>query len=263
MSDPVPAPERAPGRGRSLRQVLADGAARVRVERGLREDAAAELLCEHGLLNWTDGTVRQVEAGVRPLSLEELLLLCAAYGVSPAELAGDVSGWVELAAAARIDAAPLRALLSGRRITGGPGGGTRDGSGGAPGGGPAGGLDVPATRVARRPGTPSPPDALVRAAARFGVVGEAEVGRALAGIGDAERNAARRLGVSPERLVFAAVGRWGQPFAAERDARIEARRPLTDPALHLTLRGVVTRELLVELEAVLLLPGEPAVPAEP
>lgn len=230
-------------RGRSLRQVLADGAARVRAERGLDEDAAAELLCEHGLTNWTGGTVRQVEAGVRALGVEELLLLCAAYEIGPADLAGDTSGWVELGAAARVDAAALRALLSGRRVTGG--------------------LDVPATRAARPPGTPAPPDALVRAAARFGVLGEAEVGRALAGIGDAERHAARRLGVSPERLVLAAVGLWGRPLAAERDARIEARRPDTEPSLHLTLRGVVTRELLLELERVLVVPAEPGVPAGP
>ena len=92
------------------------------------------------------------------------------------------------------------------------------------------------------------PDALVDAAARLGVRGPVEVGRALAAIGDAERNAARRLGVSPERLVLAAVGRWGKPFTAERDARIALRRATTEPDRHITLRGLVTRELLAELE---------------
>lgn len=235
-----------PSRGRSLRLVLADGAARVRAGRGLGEDAAAVLLCEHGLTGWTGGTVHQVEAGVRPLTVEELLLLCVAYGVTPAELAGGGPGWVELGATARVDADVLTGLLSGRRATG-P-------------------LDVPATRVARVPGAPAPPDALVRAAARFGVLGEAEVGRALAGIGDAERHAARRLGVSPERLVLAAVGRWGRTFTAERDARIDTRREVTDPELHLTLRGLVTRELLLELEDTLApAPAEPGGvrPAEP
>jgi hypothetical protein len=92
------------------------------------------------------------------------------------------------------------------------------------------------------------PDALVDAAARLGVRGQVEVGRALAAIGEAERNAARRLGVSPERLVLAAVGRWGKPFSAERDARIALRRATTEPDRHITLRGLVTREMLAELQ---------------
>jgi hypothetical protein len=220
-------------RPRSLRQVLATGAARVRLERGLDEEGAAELLRSHGLTSWQAGTVSQVEAGVRPLGVEELLLLCAAYRVSLVELAGPDPEPVELAAAARLPAAAVRAVLA-------DGGEVLRAL-------PADALDVPATRSAPA-GAPAPPDALVHAARRFGVRGAAEVGRALAGIGDTERNAARRLGVSPERLVLAAVGRWGRSLTAERDARIERRRAGTEPDRHIMLRGLVTRELLTELE---------------
>lgn len=231
------------GWGVSLRRVVADGAARVRAERGLDLDAAGALLRGHGLGGWTGGTVAQVEAGVRALAVEELLLLCLAYGTTPAALTGDADGWVELGSGARVDASVLLALLTGTVPPGRPGG-----------------VDVPATR----PTAPAPPEALVLAAARFGVLGPTEVARALAGIGDAERNAARRLGVSPERLVFAAVGRWGRTLAAERDARIEARRAETDESLHITLRGLVVRELLLELEADLAPPAaaDPAAAAQ-
>jgi hypothetical protein len=218
-------------RARSLRAVLAAGAARVRAERGLSEERAAELLRSYGLVGWQAGTLTQVEAGVRPLAVEELLLLCAAYRVSVAELTGSDPDEIELAAGARLPAAAVRALLAdGGEVVRSL---------------PADALDVPATRpVSAVP----PPDALVDAAARLGVRGPAEVGRALAAIGDAERNAARRLGVTPERLVLAAVGRWGKPFTAERDARIALRRASTEPDRHITLRGLVTRELLAELE---------------
>ncbi len=218
-------------RAKSLRAVLASGMARVRVERGLSVDQAAELLRSYGLVAWRVGTLTQVEAGVRPLAVEELLLVCAAYRVSVAELAGTEPGQVELAAAARLPAVAIRALLAdgGEELRSLP-----DDA-----------LDVPAAR-------PVPPvptsDALVDAAARLGVRGRVEVGRALAAIGEAERNAARRLGVSPERLVLAAVGRWGKPFTAERDARIAHRRTMTEPDRHITLRGLVTREMLAELQ---------------
>lgn len=220
-------------RPRSLRQLLAAGAARVRRQRGLDEEGAAELLRSHGLTGWQAVTVSQVEAGVRSLAVEELLLVCAAYRVSLVELAGSDPEPVELGAAARLPAAAVRAVLA-------DGGEVLRAL-------PPDALDVPATRSAPA-GAPPPPDALVDAARRYGVRGAAEVGRALAGIGDAERNAARRLGVSPERLVLAAVGRWGRPLTAERDARIELRRASTEPDRHIMLRGLVTRELLLELE---------------
>jgi transcriptional regulator with XRE-family HTH domain len=213
--------------------VLAAGATRVRRDSGLDLDAAAARLRSYGLSGWQAGTVAQVEAGVRPLSVEELLLLCAAYGVTVLELAEPVDAAVELASSARLPGGALRALL------GDDGAALRML--------PRDALDLPATRAAPA-GSPAQPDALVLAARRFGLHGAAEVGRALAGIGDAERNAARRLGVSPERLVLAAVGRWGRPLAAERDARIEQRRPSTDPDRRIMLRGLVTRELLAELE---------------
>jgi hypothetical protein len=182
-------------------------------------------------VTWQVGTLTQVEAGVRPLAVEELLLLCAAYRVSLAELAGSDPDEVELAAGARLPAVAVRALLAdgGEELRALP-----DDA-----------LDVPATRPV--PAVPTP-DALVDAAARLGVRGQVEVGRALAAIGEAERNAARRLGVSPERLVLAAVGRWGKPFSLERDARIARRRATTEPDRHITLRGLVTREMLAELQ---------------
>jgi hypothetical protein len=234
--DTAPADPAAPGRARSLRQVLATGVARVRAERGLGDTEAAALLRSYGLVGWQAGTLTQVEAGVRPLAVEELVLLCAAYRVSAAELTGAGAEPVELTAGARLPAAAVRAVLADdgevlRAL-------------------PADALDVPATRPVT-PGLPPPPDSLVDSARRFGVQGPTEVGRALAQIGDAERNAARRLGVTPERLVLAAVGRWGKPFTAERDARIALRRSTTEPDLHITLRGLVTRELLAELEQIL------------
>ncbi|CAA9282172.1 MAG: hypothetical protein AVDCRST_MAG41-3644, partial [uncultured Corynebacteriales bacterium] len=121
-----------PVRARSLRQVLAAGAARVRAERGLGEEEAATLLRSYGLVGWQAGTLTQVEAGVRPLAVEELLLLCAAYRVSAAELAGSDPEPVELAAGARLPATAVRAVLAGvgevlRAL-------------------PADALDVPATR---------------------------------------------------------------------------------------------------------------------
>jgi hypothetical protein len=225
-----------PDRPRSLRHLLATGAARVRTERGLGEEEAAALLRSYGLVGWQAGTLTQVEAGVRPLAVEELLLLCTAYRVSAAELAGAGPEPVEVAAGARLPATAVRAVLA-------DGGEVLRAL-------PADALDVPATRPVT-PGQPPPPDALVDSARRFGVRGPTEVGRALATIGDAERHAARRLGVPPERLALAAVGRWGKPFTAERDARIALRRATTEPDRHITLRGLVTRELLAELEQTL------------
>ena len=87
-------------RVRSLRSVLAAGVARLRAERGLGEDEAAALLRSYGLVGWQAGTVTQVEAGVRPLAIEELLLVCAAYRVSVAELTGPDPEPVELAVGA-------------------------------------------------------------------------------------------------------------------------------------------------------------------
>src|ERR687898_1659159 len=95
----------------SLRQVLATGAARVRAERGLSDAAAAELMRSYGLTGWQAGTISQVEARGRPLSMEELLLLCAAYELSVLELAGPDAVDVELAAGARLPPRPLRPPL--------------------------------------------------------------------------------------------------------------------------------------------------------
>ena len=147
----------------------------MRAERGLGEDEAAALLRSYGLVGWQAGTVTQVEAGVRPLAMEELLLVCAAYRVSVAELTGPDPEPVELAVGARLPAAAVRALLADdgevvRAL-------------------PPDALDVPATRPATH-GRPPPPDALVDAAARLGVQ---RSGRGRPGAGhDRGRRAQRR-----------------------------------------------------------------------
>lgn len=62
---------------------------------------------------------------------------------------------------------------------------------------------------------------------------------------DAVQRAARKLGVTAERLEAAASRRWGRGLLAERDARMAAR---TEPAGdERAVRGHVTRQLLTEL----------------
>jgi transcriptional regulator with XRE-family HTH domain len=66
---------------------------------------------------------------------------------------------------------------------------------------------------------------------------------------DTERKAARKLGVAPERVTAAALGRWGHSLAAERDRRLKARaKPGASDRSIQALRGHITRELLDEIQ---------------
>ena len=207
---------------------------------------AAELLRSYGLTGWQGGTVSQVEAGVRPLAVEELLLLCAAYRVSVLELAGLAGpgaladggsqrlAWlaggarpaggagrragdgvgaaadqVELTAAARLPAQAVRAVL------GDDGEVLRSL--------PPDALDVPATRGAAG----RPAGAAGRAGARRPPVRGARPGRGGAGAGPHRRRRAQRRPPAGGEPGAAGAGR-GRPLGPVADRR--AGRPDRAPA---------------------------------
>lgn len=68
---------------------------------------------------------------------------------------------------------------------------------------------------------------------------------------EAERKAARRLGVAPEAVVAAAVRLWGQSLTAERDARL-------GPDANHAAKGHITRQLVSQIEAEISMPAKPA-----
>jgi hypothetical protein len=65
---------------------------------------------------------------------------------------------------------------------------------------------------------------------------------------EAERRAARHLGVSPARLVIASEDLWGRRLDAERDRRTSETEAQGEVR---ALRGHVTRQLIEELDAAL------------
>jgi hypothetical protein len=219
---------------RPLREVLAAGVKDARQRLGLRQEDAATRARDYGLITWIRGTVAQAEVGVRRFGLEEVLLLALAYETTLAELiAGDDDELVELTPDARLSVGALRSLLSGDRLAGHA----------------AEAVDVPASKGAsHRPRSDRFPDVLAEAK-RFGIGDRSMLERALDGIGDAERHAARKLGTTPERINMAAMSRWGRTLAEERDYRLRERGQDVSARQRQALRGHVTRELMNELEA--------------
>lgn len=66
---------------------------------------------------------------------------------------------------------------------------------------------------------------------------------------EAERYAARRLGLTAEQVVRRSYALWGQTLSEERDARVAARvEGDATPRQRAVLRGHVTRGLLAELQ---------------
>ena len=69
---------------------------------------------------------------------------------------------------------------------------------------------------------------------------------------DAERKAARRLGVDPVEVVNAAYELWGQSLTEKRDAVVEATAPPDiSPRTRQAFRGRVTRTLLNDIRQAL------------
>lgn len=79
---------------------------------------------------------------------------------------------------------------------------------------------------------------------------------------DAERHAARRLDVEPAQVRLAAMMLWGKGFDQERDARVGDVAAL-EPRSRQARRGLVTRDMLAEMERMLKEAGELPVTDDP
>jgi len=215
---------------RPLRELLAAGLKEARVSQGLRQEDAAGRARSTGLTTWIRGTIAQAEVGARRFALEEVLLLALAYETSVSDLiAGADTDLVELSPEARVPVATVRALLAGERL-----------------------------RLATSPlgtdGQPEQPGTAARRSSRFPDV----LGMDRFGLGDrehlrrpgppseAERYAARKLGITPEIVAEAATGLWGRTLDDERDRRLSVA-PSPSARSRQARRGHITRDLLTEL----------------
>jgi transcriptional regulator with XRE-family HTH domain len=217
----------------------------ARLELGLRQDQVAEAAARVGL-GWTQSTVAAIEGGNRALSLGEWFLLSTLIGHATGfvthqfELAEllPASGRVALSDETTADVEVLRAALAGRLTD--------------PDRKPFADFDTPFSRRFR--------DDMRRWSGEMKRLARLWPKMSLrdyetardAARGDAERKAARRLGVPPLDLSVAAHGRYGRSFSDERDRRVADQAP--DDAAPRTLqalRGHVTRAMVAELAPVL------------
>lgn len=208
----------------------------LRVGLGLTQDELARRLKDAGG-DWDQAAVARLEAGRREIRLEQVLLLSASLNVPAYDLVGGGDDeWVRLSPRARWRTMAVRAALSGQD----------------PGNLPAGVFDDPGTRgfVATLDGR-SELHAIVNRV--WPAATRPQAHAVIAAVGDAERKAARRLGVHPVALSAAAYRTWGRSFVAERDAGAAELEDAagTDRRSLQAVRGHVTRQLLAELAPIL------------
>lgn len=226
-------------------QVVGSRLRELRLELGLQQDQVARAARQVGL-DWTQSTVAAIERGDRELELGEFFLLPSVIGFA----GGWTSGWPKLAeffpASGRValsmettaDVDVLRAELAGQLDED-----SRH---------PLGDYDTPAARKMQE--GMQRQFATLREMARLwpGMTLRNAESAEEAARGDAERKAARKLGVDALKLSAAAHGRYGRSFTAERDARVDEQAPAdASPRSIQALRGHVTRAMLTELAPVL------------
>lgn len=217
MDEPKPLSEIA---GTSLR--------RIRTRSRATADSVATAARSVGL-TWTGITVAHIETGRRSLLVEELILLppilSQAIGrpVSLHELLNDDLVRVP-GTGARSTAIPMPTvwrLLAGELVD--------------------------AADVNVGPGAEVSDDIIALLPAD--VDHDTAISATLDAKGEAEQAIARKLGVEPVQVAYAARVRWSRSVGEERDSRIpEIGDPNLRPRSLQAKRGHVTRELLVELE---------------
>jgi transcriptional regulator with XRE-family HTH domain len=237
-----------------MHELIARGAATVRRRNGWTQEQAARAYREHGLSAWRTSTVGSLESGLRRPRLDEVILMCAALEVTLADLirAADEDGveQVELGDGAMLSTTVVLAWLY-------------------EGWDELGQLPHLDPRVASR----FPVDDKIDKLARQGRAEHDRISPLLLPIiewavkhdirlntgivdtayrapSDAERHAARRLSVDPAQVRLAARALWHRDFDQERDTRIGDVGEL-EPRSRQARRGLVTREMLTEMEQML------------
>jgi len=239
-----------------MHELIGKGFAEARRRQGLTQEQAARRLQGRGLTAWRKGTVGQLEAGLRRPRLDEVLLMAEALHVTVDQLIpGGDDERVELGDGATVSPRWIREMLTGELYR-----------------------DTPRP-LAEMPYAQFPVHkVMAEVLHHLGAEGnrvEALVAPILKWAeqhdvtltsedwdaifespSDAERHAARRLGIEVPQLklsarVIAAQGSWGcWKFDDERDRRVGNLGEL-EPRSRQAHRGLVTRQMLSELWAFL------------
>ena len=242
----------------TISAVVGERLRRWRKEARLTQDQVATAARGFGL-DWKRGTVASIEGGHREVSLSEFLalpFLAQFFGSAdswnrlasflPPQVQTDETAHsrggdslvldlteteVELASGCWIDIKHLRALVAGY---------------------PAGGRKVPKNALVTW-------GLVAEAASQTTALFEAtlrdfssSIAATMPQLREAEQKAAKKLGVSADAVLAAALTLWGKTLTDERDARAE--KQITDeasPRRLQAMRGHVTRDLLDELRPVL------------
>ena len=231
-----------------MHELIAKGVAGARRRQGWTQEQTANAFRIHGLRAWRTSTVGSLEAGLRRPRFDELLLMARALGTTLDELIpGGDDEVVELGEGAEVSPRWVREMLAGpfydQAIE-----------------------DLPYERfpfddaiaeaMSRSDDENRRVTALVEPIVKWAEqhgneVTTLDVRAMWESASDTERHAARRLGVEIPQLKLAARVLWEhRGFDEERDRRVGDADQL-EPRSRQARRGLVTREMLAELGAVL------------
>jgi transcriptional regulator with XRE-family HTH domain len=237
------------GKTQTVGQLIGRNLRAMREAEGESQDKLAERVRAAGL-NWSRSTIAALEAGTKTLDVGEFALLSVALLQPPERLLAG-PGWIEAAPGARMTAEALRRVHNGSEAFGEI---------------TMADLDTPEIREARetwaKATTPALAEGLEETQRRFATYqrivprfthGQLRAAQ-FAARNDAEMKAARKLHLDDAvEVAFAALRLWGRSLTEERDARVSAMAPPdASPRTLQALRGHITRQLLEELEPVLI-----------
>jgi transcriptional regulator with XRE-family HTH domain len=237
-----------------MHELVARGAAAVRRHNGWTQEQAARAYRNHGLSSWRTSTVGSLESGLRKPRLDEVILMCAALDVTLADLiraADDFGGEpVELGDGVVFSTAVILSWLYAGH----------DQIGDLPISDPRLTQRYPfsdkAFQVARQAiATRERLNPVLRPIVAWGVqhgvrLDASAIDDANRSPSDAERHASRRLGVDPAQVRLAALALWRRDLDQERDDRVGEGAEM-EPRSRQARRGLVTREMLAEMERML------------
>jgi transcriptional regulator with XRE-family HTH domain len=232
-----------------VHDLIARGVAEARREKHWTQEELARAFRARGLTAWRTSTVGSLEAGLRRPRLDEVLLMCRALEVTLDELIWGEDEHVQMGASAVMTPRGIRELLAGgfQRLYEQPADEApyewfpED--------------DAIAQAVDRSRAERSRLEPLLEPIVKWCdahdrrlMMGEWRA--AFRSPTDAERHAARKLGVEPAQVRLASRVLWRRDFADERDFRVGETEDMELRSLQ-ARRGLVTRTLIGELQGFL------------